>query len=97
MKMNKKDNFYAEYGFCNRELDDKTIHGTYTWEEREVGQNSSYTCQFGPETGVKKGMGEVTRLCLTPLMWQTYYGGYCITEVTYKIQLIGQVSKSYEQ
>ena len=93
----KKDNFNAGNGFCNRELNDKTIHGTYTWEEREVGKSSSSTCEFGPETGVEEGMGEVTRLCREPLMWETYYGGYCITEVTYRIRQIGEVSKSYEE
>ena len=90
----KQYNFDTVNGFCNREVDDKTIHGTYTWEETEVGQNSSSICEFGAEVGVEEGMGKVTRLCLAPLMWETYYGSYCITEVSYKIRLIGQVSRS---
>ena len=79
-------------GFCDIELQVETAHGTYTWEETEVGQNSSSPCEFGPETGVEESMARVTRECGEPLVWKEYYGGYCITEITHRIRLLGNVS-----
>ena len=57
-----------------------------------MGDNSSSTCQFGPEDGVDLSQGFVQRECLGPHIWADYYGGYCITEVTAKIRELGNVS-----
>ena len=73
-------------------MDVYTTHGNYTWKETAVGQNSSSTCQFGPEDNVDKTMARVTRMCAGPHDWLDYYGGYCITEVTWKIRLLANVS-----
>lgn len=69
-----------------------TIHGNYTWSETVVGENSTSDCQFGPEDGVDIEMAGVTRECHGPHMWEEYYGGYCITEVTAKFRALGNVS-----
>ena len=82
----------TESGFCDLEPDVYTIHGNYTWKETAVGQNSSSVCQFGPEDNVDKAMARVSRMCAGPHDWLDYYGGYCITEVTWRIRLLANVS-----
>ncbi|CAI8021725.1 Fibrillin-2 [Geodia barretti] len=82
-------NTVSKEGFCDLELNVSTLHGNYSWEETVVGDNSSSTCQFGPEDGVDLSQGFVQRECLGPHIWADYYGGYCITEVTAKIRELG--------
>ena len=69
-----------------------TPHGTYTWQETKVGQNSSSGCKYGAEAGVNASMAMVTRECGGPYQWLDYYGGYCITEITHRIQQLKNVS-----
>ena len=83
---------HAETGFCDLELDVFTIHGNYTWKETAAGENYSSVCQFGPEDDVIEAMAMVTRMCAGPHNWLDYYGGYCITEVTWKIRQLANVS-----
>lgn len=58
-----------------------------------MGDNSSSVCQYEPEDGIDiNGTAVVTRLCSGSGQWSDYYGGYCITEVTYRIRLLANVS-----
>lgn len=82
-----------DQGFCDMESEVKTLHGNYTWNETEVGQNSSSPCEIGEETGIEDGMGRVTRECKEPLMWEEYYGGYCTTEITHRLRILANVSE----
>ena len=76
-------------GYCDYEKQE-TLHGTYEWDETEVGQNRSEECIHGAVDDFPDGMA--TRNCLSPRTWNAYYGEMCITTNTFRIREIGLVS-----
>ena len=84
--------FFTDKGFCDLEVDVHTLHGMYTWIETAMGHNASSECRFGPEDDIGVNVtAMVTRMCSGPHQWTDYYGGYCITEVTFRIRMLGNV------
>ena len=68
---------------------ENTIHGNYSWDETEAGTNASLPCFYG---AVKEGDdGMARRRCEGPGMWLDYYGGECITVITFRFQQLANV------
>lgn len=72
-------------------MNEETPHGNYTWRETEAESNFSSPCVFGAEDGVDESMAVATRRCAGPHEWEMYYGGYCITEITFRLRGLANV------
>ena len=75
-------------GFCDAEVDINTPHGVYNWSETEVGKNATNKCVYN----TTEQFGLARRHCASARQWDNYYGHQCITETTYRIQMLVEVS-----
>ena len=67
-----------------------TPHGNYSWMETIAGENATLECFYEPtrEAGAE---GRATRRCSGPRMWLDYYGGECITIITFRFRQLANV------
>ena len=67
-----------------------TPHGNYSWMEITAGRNATLECFYEPtrEAGAE---GRARRMCNGPRMWLDYYGGQCITIITFRFRLLANV------
>ena len=78
-----------EVGFCDEETE-KTIHGTYTWAETQVGLQNYQTCEFNEKLEYDPP-GLASRYCKSPYEWMEYMPGNCISETTYQLSTLAEV------
>ena len=71
-------------GFCDSESVDSMGHGSYRWNETEVG-NTSSLCEFGPVDG------RATRRCTGHRTWESHNIEECTSENTYILQMLRDV------
>ena len=81
--------FHADLGFCDYEQED-TPHGLYNWTETEVGQTTTLECFYGSDEDVPDGMA--SRQCGGHRDWNEYFGLECITENTFILMRLANVS-----
>ena len=75
-------------GFCNYEVMDTRL-GKYNWSETVVGQSLDIPC-FYNELLHKEG--NYTRMCASRSAWKDVDSMSCISEVTYRLESITNVS-----
>ena len=78
-------------GFCDHDMVANTPHGNYSWMETIAEENATSECFYEPtrEAGPE---GRATRKCGGPRMWLDYYGGECITVITFRFRQLANVS-----
>ena len=77
-------------GFCDYQMMINTTHGNYSWDERVSGTNASLPCFYGTEPAAGDN-GMAKRRCDGPRMWLNYYGGECITIITFRFRQLANV------
>ena len=75
-------------GFCDYE-EVETRLGIYNWPETIIGQNSTMPCYYNQ---LLEEEGNYTRMCESRSLWKDVNSMSCISEVTYNLMIIANVS-----
>ena len=81
--------YFTDDGFCNRE-NEKTDHGSYTWNETQVGETDKQMCMNGPKDEYDPD-GRASRYCRGDLDWMTYSGAECVSDATVRLRQLEMV------